>query len=113
LLGERPNAEVRAAWAEVDVIEFCLPADETIGPGDRFIAKELAEVSGTPKVAIVTKTDRRATGCSSSCRRRKPRQPDGHRWARWLISAVAGEQVDLLASAGRDAARVTTALSGR
>ena len=42
LLGERLNAEVRAAWAEVDVIGFCLPADETIGPGDRFIARELA-----------------------------------------------------------------------
>ncbi|HVI37411.1 MAG TPA: GTPase, partial [Gaiellales bacterium] len=58
LLGERLNAEVHAAWSEVDVIGFCVPADETIGPGDRYIAAGLAEVTRTPKVAVVTKTDR-------------------------------------------------------
>ncbi|KUN33732.1 GTPase Era [Streptomyces longwoodensis] len=57
LLGERLNDVVRATWAEVDVIGFCLPADQKIGPGDRFIAKELAGIKRTPKIAIVTKTD--------------------------------------------------------
>lgn len=57
LLGERLNDVVRTTWAEVDVIGFCLPADQKIGPGDRFIAKELAGIRKTPKVAIVTKTD--------------------------------------------------------
>ncbi|MFF3945293.1 GTPase Era [Streptomyces sp. NPDC001902] len=57
LLGERLNDVVRTTWAEVDVIGFCLPADQKLGPGDRYIAKELAEVRKTPKVAIVTKTD--------------------------------------------------------
>ncbi|WP_282695128.1 GTPase Era [Streptomyces sp. CC208A] len=57
LLGERLNDVVRTTWAEVDVIGFCLPADQKLGPGDRFIAKELAEIRKTPKVAIVTKTD--------------------------------------------------------
>src|SRR5438445_4529313 len=57
LLGARLNDEVRATWAEVDVIGFCVPADEKIGPGDAYIAKQLAEVRRTPKVAIVTKTD--------------------------------------------------------
>ncbi|MFF4543113.1 GTPase Era [Streptomyces sp. NPDC001435] len=57
LLGERLNDVVRTTWAEVDVIGFCLPANEKIGPGDRFIAKELAGIRKTPKVAIVTKTD--------------------------------------------------------
>ncbi|MFE3325048.1 GTPase Era [Streptomyces sp. NPDC059176] len=57
LLGERLNDVVRTTWAEVDVIGFCLPADQKIGPGDRFIAKELAGIKKTPKVAIVTKTD--------------------------------------------------------
>ncbi|MDH6138773.1 GTP-binding protein Era [Kitasatospora sp. GP30] len=57
LLGERLNDLVRSTWAEVDVIGFCLPADQKLGPGDRFIAKELAEIKKTPKVAIVTKTD--------------------------------------------------------
>jgi GTP-binding protein Era len=57
LLGERLNDVVRTTWAEVDVIGFCLPADQKIGPGDRFIAKEIAGIKRTPKVAIVTKTD--------------------------------------------------------
>ncbi|WP_084704372.1 GTPase Era [Phaeacidiphilus oryzae] len=57
LLGERLNDVVRTTWAEVDVIGFCLPADQKIGPGDRFIAKELAELKRTPKVAVITKTD--------------------------------------------------------
>ena len=57
LLGERLNDIVRTTWAEVDVIGFCLPANEKLGPGDRFIAKELASIKKTPKIAIVTKTD--------------------------------------------------------
>ncbi|MFD8544034.1 GTPase Era [Streptomyces sp. NPDC059649] len=57
LLGERLNDIVRTTWSEVDVIGFCLPADQKIGPGDRYIAGELAEIKKTPKVAIVTKTD--------------------------------------------------------
>lgn len=57
LLGERLNDLVRTTWAEVDVIGFCLPADQKLGPGDKFIAKEIAGIRKTPKVAIVTKTD--------------------------------------------------------
>jgi len=57
LLGERLNDVVRTTWAEVDVIGFCLPADQKLGPGDTFIARELAGIRKTPKVAIVTKTD--------------------------------------------------------
>jgi GTP-binding protein Era len=57
LLGERLNDVVRTTWAEVDVIGFCVPADQKLGPGDKFIAKELAGIKKTPKIAIVTKTD--------------------------------------------------------
>jgi GTP-binding protein Era len=61
LLGERLNDLVRETLLGVDVVGFCLPADERIGPGDRFIAAELAELrrSGRrrPLVAIVTKAD--------------------------------------------------------
>jgi GTP-binding protein Era len=56
LLGERLNDVVRATLADVDVIGFCVPADQKVGPGDRFIAAELAELS-KPVVAIVTKAD--------------------------------------------------------
>jgi GTP-binding protein Era len=61
LLGERLNDLVRQTLLEVDVIGFCLPADEKIGPGDKFIANELNELrrgkQKTPVVAIATKSD--------------------------------------------------------
>jgi GTP-binding protein Era len=60
LLGERLNDLVRETLLEVDVIGFCLPADQRIGPGDTYIAKDLAElrtVRRRPVVAIATKTD--------------------------------------------------------
>ena len=58
LLGERLNSLVRATWSEVDAVGLCMPADAAIGPGDRFIAGELAALSRrTPVFGIVTKTD--------------------------------------------------------
>jgi len=60
LLGERLNDLVRETLLEVDVIGFCLPADQRIGPGDSFIARELAELRSVrrrPVVAIATKAD--------------------------------------------------------
>jgi GTP-binding protein Era len=56
LLGERLNDVVRSTLADVDVIGFCVPADQRVGPGDRFIADELAGLRA-PRIAIVTKTD--------------------------------------------------------
>ncbi|MFD2419996.1 GTPase Era [Amycolatopsis pigmentata] len=58
LLGERLNDLVRSTWSEVDVVGFCVPADEKVGPGDRFIAAELAKIARrTPVIGVVTKTD--------------------------------------------------------
>jgi GTPase len=57
LLGERLDSLVRSTLTEVDVIGFCVPAPERIGPGDKYLAAELAGIPGTPVVAIVTKTD--------------------------------------------------------
>ena len=99
LLGQRLNDVVRETLTEVDVVGFCLPADQKVGPGDRFIATELAAIRregrGTPVVAIVTKTD----------------TVDRARLAEHLLavdqlgswddivptSAVRGEQVDVVA----------------
>ncbi|MGO1193805.1 MAG: GTPase Era [Nesterenkonia sp.] len=58
LLGSRLNDLVIDTLSEVDVVGFCLPADERIGPGDRFIAAELTKVSHQPVVALVTKVDK-------------------------------------------------------
>jgi GTP-binding protein Era len=56
LLGERLNDLVRQTWSEVDVIGLCIPADEPVGRGDRFITGELAELKAKV-LAVVTKTD--------------------------------------------------------
>jgi len=57
LLGERLNDQVHEALASVDVIGFCMPADQEVGAGDRFIAAALAALGRTPVIALVTKTD--------------------------------------------------------
>ena len=58
LLGSRLNDIVRETWAEVDVIGFCVPADQPVGRGDEFIVSELRSVAGrTPVLGVVTKTD--------------------------------------------------------
>ena len=56
LLGRRLNDVVRDTLAGVDVIVFCIPADQPVGTGDRFIARQLKEFT-TPVVVVVTKTD--------------------------------------------------------
>jgi GTP-binding protein Era len=90
---------VRAAWSEVDAIGFCLPADEQIGPGDRFIARELAGLGRVPKVAVVTKTDRvpRDQVARQLVAVGELAQEAGLDWAEVVpVSAVAGDQVELL-----------------
>ena len=56
LLGKRLNDLVRETLTDVDVVVFCIPANEKIGPGDRFITRDLTELR-TPVVAVVTKAD--------------------------------------------------------
>ncbi|WKV15636.1 GTPase Era [Janibacter limosus] len=61
LLGERLNDLVRETLLEVDVIGFCLPADQKVGPGDTYIARDPAELQRAkrvPVVAIATKSDK-------------------------------------------------------
>src|SRR6478609_10558639 len=57
LLGQRLNDLVEQVLGDVDVIGFCVPATEKVGPGDRRIAESLSGYSRAKKVAIVTKTD--------------------------------------------------------
>ncbi|MGH3471080.1 MAG: GTPase Era [Nocardioidaceae bacterium] len=100
LLGERLNALVRATWAEVDVVGVCLPAPDRIGPGDRFLAAELARATGKPKFAIATKIDlvtpdRLAQHLTQIGQLGQSLDLD---WAQIVpVSAVLGQQVGLLA----------------
>lgn len=59
LLGQRLNDLVKDTYSEVDVIGLCIPADERIGPGDRWILEQIRAVAPkTTLVAIVTKIDK-------------------------------------------------------
>jgi GTP-binding protein Era len=96
LLGERLNDLVLTTVAEVDVVALCVPANQKVGPGDRFIAEQLAKVAGrTPVVAVVTKTDlvdRDTVGA------RLLEVGGLGEWAEIVpVSASAGFQIDLLA----------------
>jgi GTP-binding protein Era len=100
LLGERLNDLVRTTWAEVDVVAVCFPANEKIGPGDRYIVSELAKVRRTIKIAVATKTDL-ADGARIGRHLMDidelGRQTDTE-WAEIVpVSAVSGDQVQLLA----------------
>lgn len=60
LLGQRLNDVVRETLLGVDVIGFCMPADQRPGPGDQFIAADLTQLQRArrvPVVAIATKSD--------------------------------------------------------
>ena len=58
LLGERLNEVVKETYADVDLIGLTIPADEKIGPGDRWILDNVREASpNTPIIGVVTKTD--------------------------------------------------------
>jgi GTP-binding protein Era len=100
LLGERLNDLVRTTWAEVDVVAVCFPADEKVGPGDRFLVTELAKVRRTPKVAVATKTDlasREQIGQHLLDIAELGRS-SGTEWQEIVpVSAVSGDQVGLLA----------------
>jgi GTP-binding protein Era len=95
LLGQRLNDVVRATWSEVDVIGLCVPADEPVGRGDRFIAAELAELRKAVRFAVVTKTDLVSRERLAEQLLAVSKLGD---FAEVVpVSAVADDQVDLLA----------------
>jgi GTPase len=95
LLGERLDSLVLSTLTEVDVIGFCVPANEPIGKGDRFIAEKLTAVKKTPVVAVVSK-------CDLASREQIAEQLLAvSRLAEFAeivpVSAKSGEQLDVLA----------------
>jgi GTP-binding protein Era len=100
LLGERLNDLVTTTWAEVDVVAVCFPADEKIGPGDRFIVNELAKVRRTTKLAVVTKTDLASPEqlAEQLLAVQRLGEETSTSWQEIVpVSALAGDQVGLLA----------------
>jgi GTP-binding protein Era len=96
LLGERLNSIVQATLGDVDVIGFCLPANEKLGPGDRYINDQLDNFPHAKKVAIVTKID----AASRPAVAEQLLAISGLReWDAIIpVSAVDGIQLDILAA---------------
>ena len=95
LLGERLNALVTATLGDVDVIGMCFPADEPVGPGDRFINEQLDKFPRAVKVAVITKTD---VSSKKAIATRLLEVQELREWATIIpVSAVGDDQVDLLA----------------
>jgi GTP-binding protein Era len=94
LLGERLDSLARSTLTEVDVIGFCVPAPDRIGPGDRYLATELGGIGKTPVVAIITKTDRASPEQVAAQLAAVAGLGD---WADIVpVSAVTGFQLDVL-----------------
>jgi len=93
LLGKRLNDVVRDTLSDVDVIVFCIPADQPVGTGDAFIARQLREVKA-PIVLVVTKTDAAAKLQVAEQLMAASKLVDAAEVV--PVSAVAGDQVELL-----------------
>jgi GTP-binding protein Era len=95
LLGQRLNDVVRDTLSDVDVIVFCIPADQPVGTGDKFIARQLREVKA-PVVVVVTKTDA-ASKKSTALQLMAASRLIEDAAEVVPVSAVSGDQVELLA----------------
>jgi len=95
LLGARLNDLVEDVLGDVDVIAFCAPANQEVGPGDRRIAQSLDGYPRAKKVALVTKTD--AATREQITERLMEVDSLREDWTAVIpLSAVAGEQLDVL-----------------
>lgn len=93
LLGKRLNDVVRDTLSDVDVVVFCVPADQPVGTGDKFIARQLREISA-PIVVVVTKTD--AAGKQQVAEQLMAASQLVEAAEVVPVSAVKGDQVELL-----------------
>jgi GTP-binding protein Era len=99
LLGQRLNDQVRETWSSVDVVGLCIPADQAVGPGDRYIANELSFLRRKPIVVVVTKTDAvpRETVAERLAEVSDLGEAIGLSWAEVVpVSALLGDHVELL-----------------
>jgi GTP-binding protein Era len=96
LLGQRLNELVKNTYSEVDVIGLCIPADEAIGPGDRWIYDQIRAVAPrTTLVVIVTKTDK-VSKEKVAAQLLSASELTGGNADIVPVSATAGDQIDVL-----------------
>jgi len=97
LLGKRLNDLVRDTYSDVDVIGLCIPADEPIGPGDRWIYEQIREVAPrTTLVVVVTKIDKVGRDRVAAQLIAVQELTGEHAAAIVPVSATAGDQIDVL-----------------
>jgi len=97
LLGKRLNELVRDTYSEVDVIGLCFPADETIGPGDRWIFEQIRAVAPrTTLVVVVTKIDKVVKDRVAAQLMAVNELVGEYAAAIIPVSATTGEQVEVL-----------------
>jgi len=96
LLGQRLNELVKGTYSEVDVIGLCIPADETIGPGDRWIYEQIRTIAPrTTLIVLVTKTDK-VSRDKVAAQLMAVSELTGGTAEIVPVSATTGEQVDVL-----------------
>jgi GTPase len=96
LLGKRLNDLVRDTYSEVDAIGLCIPADERIGPGDRWIVEQIRSTAPkTQLIAVVTKIDKTPKD-KLAAQLVAVSELVGDSAEVVPVSAVTGEQVDVL-----------------
>jgi GTPase len=100
LLGQRLNDLVRDTYAQVDAIGLCIPADEAIGPGDRWIVEQIRSVAPTTTlIVVVTKIDKvpkDKLAAQLTAVGELVGLTDGRQAEIVPVSAVTGEQIDVL-----------------
>jgi GTP-binding protein Era len=97
LLGHRLNQVVDQSMDSVDIVLMCIPADETSGAGDVFIAQEIAKHSKAKKFAVITKTDLISKEKLAARLLRIMELAKGFTWDEIIpVSAAIHDQVDLL-----------------
>jgi GTP-binding protein Era len=94
LLGKRLNSVVEETLTEVDVVCFCTPANEAIGPGDQMIVDEISKFKKVKKIAIVTKQE---LASKEQVARHLLEVSQLTQWDEIIpVSAVTGEQIERL-----------------
>ncbi len=97
LLGHRLNAVIGESMDSVDVIIMCIPADETSGAGDLFLAQEIAKHAKAKKFAVITKTDLLSKAKLASRLLGVMELAKGFTWDEIVpVSAQVYDQIDLL-----------------
>ncbi|AZA08803.1 GTPase Era [Corynebacterium pseudopelargi] len=96
LLGERLNDVVKDTYQDMDLIGLCIPANEKIGPGDRWILDAVRKLApNTPVLGIVTKADA-ASRDQVGAQLLAVHEMLGGESEVVPVSAVTGEQRDVL-----------------